>query len=112
MKKVNEKMSVTKDKKEIATEFTKLVASRAMILGESKTSVLFVSYKKDDKNQKITFLTWLPKTIVFKSEYALTVTISIPSTWKEFTVTDTDGGEYKIDNVLEYAQTMDFKIKN
>lgn len=108
MKKVNK----TETKKEsVTTEFTKLVASRAMILGESKTSVLFVSYKKDDKNQKITFLTWLPKTIVFKNEYALTVTISIPSTWKEFKVTDTDGGEYTIDNIDEYVTTMGFNFK-
>lgn len=92
--------------------FYKLTANRAKVFGESKNSVLFVNYyKKDSKSELKTYYSWLPKKIVFKNEYCLTLNISIPKSWKEYEFNNGDGETYTTKDINEYCELLGFKIK-
>lgn len=109
MKKITKKSNEKIVKKNVTKEadgFVKVVCNRAYIVGESKKSVLFAGYHKDN-----TYITWYPKKLVFKSEYALTITISIPKSWKEYTFNDINGNDYSTDDLEEYMNLFHWKQK-
>lgn len=103
MKKVNKK---TKKSKKSNDGFYRVICNRAYIVGESKKSVLFAGYQKSN-----TYTTWFPKKLVFKNEYALTVTISIPKDWETYSFSDIDGNEFEADSLKEYMTKFNWKFK-
>lgn len=111
MEKINKKQSSTINKKQNKdlnkNGFYKVVCNRAYIVGESKNSVLFGGYGKQDN----TYLTWLPKKLVFKNEYALMVTISIPKSWDNYSFSDINGNEYTSKDIEEYKSIFKWKTK-
>lgn len=111
MNKFIKKDSEKVEKKE-NNDFYKLIGNRAKIVSESKDSVKFINYIKDDENKTVNdFTCWIPKKLIWKSEYSLTVTISIPKKWDKFQIESQSLQQTSEFNFNEFVELMGLKLK-
>lgn len=73
------------------------------ILDEDQKRVKFC-YTKDN----ITYTWWVIKSLLQKYDFAPFIKISIPKTWIDFEIFDTDGTKYKIKGVKELVEKLNF----
>lgn len=89
-------------------DFYYLESSRLYISGESKSSVLF--YKK--VNETLTNYTWVPKQLIFKSEYSLRLKIHLPKKWVSYSFYNSKGETYDATNIDDYCKACGFVLKS